>query len=101
MIGILVAGITILGAGSGAIKGVVSFATQGSKMKQFYEALNKRMLGLQKTYEDEPEVLVSELQEFKDGLLVYLKDKSITIKHYNMLDEEIDEILNKIKRDNH
>ena len=100
VLGILVAGITILGAGSGAIKGLVSFATQGSKMTQFYEALNKRMLDLQNTYEDDPEMLVSSLLELKDDLLSCLKDKSITIKHYNKLDEEIDEILNKLKKNN-
>jgi chitodextrinase len=98
ILGIVVALISILGASKGAIGEIIGFFSEGSKKKQFYNVLDKRMLDLEKTYSDNPEVLVSELQEFKTDLLGCLKDKSISMKQYTILDNKIDKIIEKNRK---
>ena len=98
ILGALVAVITIVGAGSGAIKNLIGHYRQSNEQDRFSEVLRKRLIDLQKTYENDSDTLASELIEFKEDLLTCLKDKSITMDHYEMLDEEIDKILVKIKR---
>jgi branched-chain amino acid transport system substrate-binding protein len=98
ILGTVVAFITILGAGTGAIKNVVRFFTHGSEQSQFYDVLKKRMMDMKTTYESDPARLTSELIELKDDLLNCMKDKSISLKHYTQLDKEIDEILEENRK---
>jgi len=98
ILGTIVAFITILGAGTGAIKNIVRFFTQGSEQSQFNNVLKKRMMDIKTTYESDPTRLTSELIELKDDLLSCMKDKSISLKHYTQLDKEIDEILEENRK---
>ncbi|MCW4011684.1 MAG: PKD domain-containing protein, partial [Candidatus Bathyarchaeota archaeon] len=98
ILGVIVALITIVGAGSGVIRNIVSHFSKSSEQDQFYAVFKKRLQDLNKTYEYEPDTLSSELLELKEDLLSSLKDKSITMSHYKMLDEEIDKILETTRK---
>ena len=93
ILGAIVAIITIVGASSGAIRNIVNHYSKSSEQEKFFEVLRKRLGDLTKTYEHNPDLLASELLGLKEDLLICLKDKSITIGHYTLLDDEIDKIL--------
>ncbi len=97
ILGAVVALITIVGAGSGAIRKIVNHFNQSSEKERFYEVLKKRLQDIDKTYKNDPDTLATELLELKDELLTYLRDKSITMNHYIQLDEEIDKVLDNTK----
>jgi PKD repeat protein len=98
ILGAIVAIITIVGAGSGAIRNIVNYFNQSSDQERFYAVLKKRLKDLEKTYENDPKTLASELLGLKDELLSLLRDRSITMKHYTLLDEEIDKVLDNSKK---
>ena len=93
ILGAIVALITIVGAGSGALRNIINHINQNSEQDRFFGVLKKRLNDLEKTYEDDPETLSTEMLELKAELLTYLKDKSITMNHYTQLDGEIDKVL--------
>ena len=93
ILGAIVAIITIVGASSGAIRNIVNHYSKSSEQEKFFEVFRKRLGDLTKTYEHNPDLLASELLGLKEDLLTCLKDKSITIGHYTLLDDEIDKIL--------
>ena len=93
ILGAIVAIITIFGAGSGAIRNIIIHFNQNSEKERFYEVMKKRLRDLEKTYENNPETLTTELLELKEEILTCLRDKSITMDHYTQLDEEIDKVL--------
>lgn len=95
ILGAVVAIITIVGAGSGAIRNILNHFNQNSEQERFFEVLKKRLKDLEKTYENDSERLSTEMLGLKEELLTCLRDKSISMNHYSQLDEEIDKVLDK------